>query len=96
MSLGQSATGMEDKKENVTWASHKRSPASCQKCDTQTHSSINVFISFVHDERSRGGKGGAGSRGSLGGMNPRQTSCTGLAPRFVPGKERMVEITIFH
>lgn len=45
-------------------ASHKRSPASCQKCDTQTHSLINVFISFVHDERSRGGKWeGLGSRG---------------------------------
>ena len=45
-------------------ASHKRSPASCQKCDTQTHFLINVFISFVHDERSRGGKWeGLGSRG---------------------------------
>lgn len=96
MSVGQPATGMKDKGK-CHGASHKRSPASCQKCDTQTHSLINVFISFVHDERSRGGKWEGLGAGAPGGMNPRQTSCVvSRAPWFVPGKERMVEIKIFH
>lgn len=44
----------------------------------------------VTNGRGRGAEASAGK-------NPRQTSCTvSRAPLFVPGKERMVEIKIFH
>lgn len=48
-------------------ASGKGSPASCQKCGAQTHFLINIFISFVHDGRSRGDKWeGEGAEASEG------------------------------
>lgn len=48
-------------------ASGKGSPASCQKCGAQTHFLINIFISFVHDRRSKGDKWeGEGAEASEG------------------------------
>lgn len=61
--LGATSHRDEGQKENVTGLL-KCSPASCQKCESKTHFLINVFISFVHDKRSKGDKWvGLGSRG---------------------------------